>query len=209
MQWGIKTIAAGDEEPMAKHASIDGPSILYCGPAKAGKRTNLEFLSGSLPGNRQTRLEIVAFGTGELLMFKILPTNDLIRRQLFERNGASGPITVYSLCGAAEECVEIFALIEGMNSVIFVADAQRSRHAVNVTSMKVLNESRLHLNRRLVVQYNKYDRNDEASCTPFELLDRQLNWCNAPSFEAQAIAGQGVVATLSAAILLGCTSQTA
>jgi hypothetical protein len=198
---GQKDYSQQREGRMGDQRTNEGIKVLYCGPAHAGKRTNLEYLAANCPGNRQTHLETIEFGPCSLLVFKVLPTHDLIKKHFFERTGASGPITVYSLVGAVENCVEIIELIEGMHSVVFVADALRARHPMNVTSMRILNDAQNHLKNRLVLQYNKYDPDHPHECTAHERLERELNWCGAVSFEAQALKGLGVFATLSAAVM--------
>jgi hypothetical protein len=189
-----------------------GPKVLYCGPAQAGKRTNIRYLADHCPGNKQTELQSARLGSSQLLLIKILPLNEVVIKHLFDRPGAAGPVAIYSLCGPIDDCNVLEDLVVSIDSVVFVADARFPRREDNIKSMEVLRDTWRKKQGRfrkmpVILQYNKMEKLSDVSPDariPYDDLERDLNSDNSPAFEASAKEGLGVFATLIAAITLAC-----
>jgi signal recognition particle receptor subunit beta len=88
--------------------------------------------------------------------------------------------------------------LTGADGIVFVADAQPDRLAANRASLDELARNLLGQGKRLetvplVMQYNKRDQ--PTAMTASE-LDQQLNPARAPTVDAVAITGDGVIETL-------------
>ncbi|MBI4539016.1 MAG: GTPase domain-containing protein, partial [Gemmatimonadetes bacterium] len=92
-------------------------------------------------------------------------------------------------------------VLQGADGLVFVADSQRRQAEENMESLRNLHENLLEQDMDirqipLVFQYNKRDLPD---ILPVQVLEEELNFRGAPSFEAAAVTGVGVFDTLRAA----------
>jgi len=91
-------------------------------------------------------------------------------------------------------------ILNGADGIVFVADSDVMRSSENIESLENmkdnLNEYGLTLHDLpWVMQYNKRDL---SSAMSIDRLERECNRYNVPSFEAIAMDGRGVFATLKA-----------
>ncbi len=171
--------------------------IVYYGPGRSGKTTNLLYIYNALPDKFKGKLLTIETKGERTLFFDLLPLSlgkikDLdIRLQLYTVPGQA-------LYKPARKIV-----LKGADGVVFVADSLRIRREKNKESLADLKEHLLEWNMDiheipLVFQYNKRDLAKMGiPILSVEELQEDLNKdLNAPYFEAVAPKGIGVFETL-------------
>jgi signal recognition particle receptor subunit beta len=176
--------------PVKKEIDI---KIVYYGPALCGKTTNLQSVHLSL--NPQQRGELVSLATKDdrTLFFDFLPI------ELDNIKGFKTRFHIYTVPGQVFYTLTRKAVLTGVDGIIFVADSQTNKMEENVESMDDLRENLKYYKKDVesipyVMQYNKRDLNN---IMPLDEMERKLNVHHAPSFEASAIDGKGVMETLT------------
>jgi mutual gliding-motility protein MglA len=149
--------------------------IVYYGPGRSGKTTNLQYVYGRVPETRRGRMVSLATQTDRTLFFDFLP---------LELGSISGFTTK----------------LQGADGVVFVADSQARRFDDNLESLQNLQDNLLSEGvdiRQLpvVLQYNKQDLPSDLILAPAE-MDDALNFRAVPSFGADSLHGTGVFETL-------------
>jgi signal recognition particle receptor subunit beta len=172
--------------------------IVYYGPARSGKTTNLQWVHRSIPDGRRGEMVSLATENDRTLFFDFLPLD------LGEISGYRTRFQLYTVPGQVYYDATRRLVLRGADGVVFVADSQPDRGTENLESLRNLQENLLENGldiRRLplVLQYNKQDL---AGAQPRSELDELLNFRNVPSQEAAAIRGEGVVPTLRSVIEL-------
>jgi signal recognition particle receptor subunit beta len=124
---------------------------------------------------------------------------DRLPIELGEIAGVRTRIQIVAVPGAAEHAPTRKALLDRVNGVVFVVDAERGRIDDNVASFEELRGALAAYGRSLedvplVVQYNKQDLADPYV---LEELHRKLDVRGAAVFEAVAHEGTGVLPTLT------------
>ncbi len=168
--------------------------IVYYGPGLGGKTTNLRFIHERIPAATRSDLVSIATETERTLFFDFLPLD------LGRVHGFSVRFHLYTVPGQNRYERTRMAVLSGADGVVFVADAQRERLSDNLASLRELDQNLARQGKPvsdhpLVMQYNKMDLPDALSVPE---LDRHLNTCAAPRFEATALRGAGVFETLRA-----------
>jgi signal recognition particle receptor subunit beta len=168
--------------------------IVYYGPGRSGKTTNLHYIYGQVPGDRKGQMVSLATQTDRTLFFDFLPID------LGTISGFTTRFQLYTVPGQVYYQTTRKLVLQGADGVVFVADSQARQLGENIESMQDL-----HLNLAeqgvdvrtmpLVVQYNKQDLPPELT-TPVPELEEALNFRGAPSFTADALHGPGVFETL-------------
>lgn len=175
--------------------------ILYYGPAIGGKTTNLQTLHAAAQSRHRGELIMVNSQQERTILFDLLPLRGLgfhgfdIRFQLVAAPGQS-PYT------ATRRLVT-----RGTDAVVFVANSAADRLQENVASLQEMNGNLVTngldpATLPIVFQYNKRDL---PEILPVEELSAALNRRQAPSVEAVAVRGEGVLETLAA--ILGKTME--
>ncbi|MFZ2446732.1 MAG: ADP-ribosylation factor-like protein [Syntrophobacteraceae bacterium] len=171
--------------------------IVYYGPGRGGKTTNLLYIHESLA--RQVCGKMVTIDTkgDRTLFFDFLPLN--IGRVL----NMTIRIQLYTVPGQVMYNTTRKLVLRGIDGVVFVADSLRVQKSKNVESLDNLAENLknegLEIDRiPLVFQYNKRDLvQSNIPLLSIEELESDLNaTLTAPKFEASAISGAGVYETL-------------
>ena len=170
--------------------------IVYYGPGRSGKTTNLQHVYSQLPEDRKGKMVSLATETDRTLFFDFLPLD------LGSISGFATRFQLYTVPGQVYYQATRRLVLQGVDGVVFVADSQLRQLAENVESLQDLhaNLAELGLEPRsvpLVMQYNKRDLPDEE-IMPVAELERVLNFRDVPSFTASAIDGTGVFETLRA-----------
>jgi hypothetical protein len=100
-----------------------------------------------------------------------------------------------------------------VDGIVFVADSMEVRRDKNILSLKNLQENLATYKKSIfkcpiVLQYNKRDLAEQGiPLLPEERLDKDLNrQLKAPSFEASALKGENVVATMKKIISMTVAS---
>ena len=171
--------------------------LVYYGPGRAGKTTNLRHLHGRLPADRAGRLVSLATEGDRTLFFDFLPLD------LGVVAGFTTRFQLYTVPGQSYYAATRRLVLQGADGVVFVADSRRRQMAENLASLRDLHEQLATLGveaRRLptVLQYNKQDLPPDLVAAPAELSDA-LNFRGAPEFAADALGGAGVFDTMRAA----------
>ncbi len=166
--------------------------IVYYGPGRSGKTTNLQYIHGQVPEDRRGRMVSLATETDRTLFFDFLPLD------LGTISGFQTRFQLYTVPGQVYYDATRKLVLQGADGVVFVADSQRSQRDENIESFRNLQVNLLEqgVDPRtipIVLQYNKRDLPDVMS---LEAMDDLLNYRDLPRFEAEALAGAGVFDTL-------------
>ncbi|HEX8394706.1 MAG TPA: GTPase domain-containing protein [Longimicrobium sp.] len=166
--------------------------IVYYGPGRSGKTTNLQYIHGQVPEERRGRMVSLATETDRTLFFDFLPL------ELGTISGFQTRFQLYTVPGQVYYDATRKLVLQGADGVVFVADSQRAQREENVESFRNLQVNLLEqgVDPRtipIVLQYNKRDLPDVMS---LDEMDDLLNYRDLPRFEAQALGGGGVFDTL-------------
>jgi len=168
--------------------------IVYYGPGRSGKTTNLKYIHSRVPASKKTELMSLATERDRTLFFDFLPL------ELGKFGGFTTKFQLYTVPGQVYYDSTRRLVLQGADGVVFVVDSQRERLQDNVESFENLKEN-LEKNglsiytSPLVIQYNKRDLDD---IVPVQELEEIINVLGVPSFEAIAIMGKGVIETFKA-----------
>ena len=168
--------------------------LVYCGPGRCGKTTNLQYVHGRVPFNRRGEMVSLATHGDRTLFFDFLPLD------LGTISGFATRMQLYTVPGQVYYAATRRLVLQGADGVVFVADSQARRFDENLESLQDLQDNLLDqgIDVRsfpLVFQYNKQDLPAELILTP-AALDDALNFRSVPSFPADALRGGGVFETL-------------
>lgn len=181
--------------PIVDHATrLITCKLVFYGPGRSGKTTNLSYLHSALPGEQVGTLTSLATRRDRTLFFDYMPV-DLgsvgaykVRFQLYTVPGQPYYKAIRQL------------VLQGADGVAFVADSQRHRWDDNIESLQDMhaNLAEHGVDARglpIVMQYNKQDL-PESLVASVEELGNALNFRSVPEFAADALRGQGVFDTL-------------
>ncbi|HEY6107957.1 MAG TPA: GTPase domain-containing protein [Gemmatimonadales bacterium] len=168
--------------------------IVYYGPGRSGKTTNLHYIYGRVPDSRRGRMVSLATQTDRTLFFDFLPID------LGQISGFTTRFQLYTVPGQVYYNATRRLVLQGADGVVFVADSQARQLDENLESLQNLQANLLDhaidiRTMPIVMQYNKQDLPRELILQPIE-LDDALNFRGVPSFPADALHGNGVFETL-------------
>ena len=168
--------------------------IVYYGPGRSGKTTNLQYVYGRVPESRRGRMVSLATQTDRTLFFDFLPID------LGVISGFNTRFQIYTVPGQVYYNATRQLVLQGADGVVFVADSQARRFEENMESLQNLQGNLLQqgIDVRqfpVVLQYNKQDLPRDLILTQPE-LDDALNFRAVRSFSADALHGGGVFETL-------------
>jgi mutual gliding-motility protein MglA len=168
--------------------------IVYYGPGRSGKTTNLQYVYGRVPEARRGRMVSLATQTDRTLFFDFLPID------LGVISGFNTRFQLYTVPGQVYYNATRQLVLQGADGVVFVADSQARRFEENLESLQNLQGNLLQqgIDVRqfpVVLQYNKQDLPRDLILTKAE-LDDALNFRMQRSFSADALHGGGVFETL-------------
>ena len=166
--------------------------IVYYGPGRSGKTTNLQYIHAQVPEDRRGRMVSLATETDRTLFFDFLPLD------LGSISGFQTRFQLYTVPGQVYYDATRKLVLQGADGVVFVADSQRAQAEENVESFRNLQVNLLEqgVDPRqipIVLQYNKRDLPEVMGV---DELDDLLNYRDLPRYEARALAGAGVFDTL-------------
>jgi hypothetical protein len=170
--------------------------IVYYGPGRSGKTTNLQYVYERVPGDRRGRMVSLATQTDRTLFFDFLPL------ELGSISGFTTRFQLYTVPGQVYYDATRKLVLQGADGVVFVADSQARQLDENIESLQNLQANLLGQGvdvrtLPLVLQYNKQGLPREL-VLPAAELDDALNFRGVPSFPADALTGTGVFETLRA-----------
>ena len=130
--------------------------IVYYGPGRSGKTTNLQYVYDRVPESRRGRMVSLATQTDRTLFFDFLPL------ELGSISGFATKFQLYTVPGQSYYNATRKLVLQGADGVVFVADSQARRFDDNLESLQNLQDNLLTQGvdiRQLpvVFQYNKQD----------------------------------------------------
>src|SRR5215831_21212739 len=139
--------------------------IVYYGPGRSGKTTNLHYIYGRVPEARRGRMVSLATQTDRTLFFDFLPID------LGSISGFTTRFQLYTVPGQVYYNATRRLVLQGADGVVFVADSQARQLQENIESFQDLHdnlaEQGLDARRMpLVIQYNKQDLPHDLILTP-------------------------------------------
>jgi signal recognition particle receptor subunit beta len=171
--------------------------IVYYGPGRCGKTTNLEYINRKF--REQIQSEMVSLKThgDRTLFFDFLPFH------MGQIKGYDIKIQLYTVPGQVKYNATRKLVLKGVDGIVFVADAMEKQREKNIRSLNQLHENLQSYKESifdipLVMQYNKVDLKEHGiPVLPISVLQQDLNSrLQVPYFEASAITGFNVAATL-------------
>ena len=177
--------------------------IVYYGPGRSGKTTNLEYIFRKYRKN--TLGEMVSINTkgDRTLFFDFLPLG------VGKINGCEVKIKLFTVPGQPKYSSTRKMVLKGVDGIVFVADSLKIRHKDNLWSLKDLRDNLAAQDKKiskmpLVFQYNKQDLIEKGlPIIPVKEMERCLNsQLKVPSFSASALTGKEVGSTLIQCIKL-------
>jgi len=168
--------------------------IVYYGPGRSGKTTNLQYVFGRVPETRRGRMVSIATHGDRTLFFDFLPI------ELGSISGFTTRFQLYTVPGQSYYNATRKLVLQGADGVVFVADSQARRFDDNIESLQNLQENLLEQGvdvrqMPIVFQYNKQDLPRDLVLARAD-LDEALNFRGVESFAADALHGSGVFETL-------------
>jgi signal recognition particle receptor subunit beta len=178
---------------VSREAAEVNARIVYWGIEGSGKTANLRAAFAKLRPDHRGEIRELPSRLDPTVSYEILPIS------LGEIAGIHTQIEMIAVPGNAEQAPTRKQLLDRVDGVVFVLDAQPGKLDANVASFDELRQAlgaygRSLADVALVVQYNKRDLADPYA---LEDLHRKLAPGNAPVFEAVASEGTGVLQTLS------------
>jgi len=166
--------------------------IVYYGPGRCGKTTNLQVVHAKAPQNSTGELVSIATETDRTLYFDFLPLD------LGTVAGMRTKFQLYTVPGQVYYDATRKLVLQGCDGVVFVADSNPDLMQENIESLenlaKNLAENGLDINDLpIVLQYNKRDLPNALSV---DEINQRLNKNNWSYVEAVAVNGDGVFQTL-------------
>jgi len=181
--------------------------IVYYGPGRGGKTSNLEYIYKKFKERIQTEMITVKTHGDRTLFFDFLPFD------IGKINGYDVKIQLYTVPGQVKYNATRRLVLRGVDGIVFVADSMVVRKDKNILSIKNLEENLTDYKKSilkipLVIQYNKMDLAEQGiPVLSFEELEKDLNSVlKAPSFSASAITGVNVVQTMKKIIAMTIAS---
>lgn len=168
--------------------------IVYYGPGRSGKTTNLHYIYSQVPEDRKGKMVSLATQTDRTLFFDFLPLD------LGTISGFTTRFQLYTVPGQVYYQATRKLVLQGADGVVFVADSQARQLQENIESFQDLHENLAEqsVDPRsipLVIQYNKQDLPKDLILTTTELTDA-INFRGVPDFGGDALHGPGVFETL-------------
>lgn len=183
--------------PIVDHATrLITCKLVFYGPGRSGKTTNLSYLHSALPGEQVGSLTSLATRRDRTLFFDYMPV------ELGSVGAYKVRFQLYTVPGQPYYKAIRQLVLQGADGVAFVADSQRHRWDDNIESLQDMhaNLAEHGIDARtlpLVMQYNKQDLPQSLVATVAE-LSSTLNFRGGSEFAADALRGQGVFDTLRA-----------
>lgn len=181
--------------------------IVYYGPGRGGKTTNLEYIYSNFKDRIKTEMVAIKTQGDRTLFFDFLPFD------MGKIKGYDVKVQLYTVPGQVKYDATRELVLRGVDGVVFVADSMEARRQQNLQSLKNLQEN-LAIHKKsifkipLVLQYNKRDlAEQDIPLLSVETLEKGLNSkLKVPSFEASAVVGTNVVQTLKKIISMTMAS---
>lgn len=179
--------------PIVSYASREVTAkIVYYGPGRSGKTTNLQYIHGAVPDDRKGEIVSLATEGDRTLFFDYLPID------LGSISGYRTRIQLYTVPGQVYYDSTRRLVLQGADGIVFVADSRRQQRDDNVESFRNLQGNLLDqdVDPRSVPLCFQYNKRDVADALTMAELESDLNYRALPAVEASAVDGRGVFETL-------------
>lgn len=181
--------------------------IVYYGPGRGGKTTNLEYIYKKFSSRVKTEMVTIKTHGDRTLFFDFLPFD------IGKVNGYDVKIQLYTVPGQVKYNATRRLVLRGVDGIVFVADSMMVRREKNILSIKNLQEDLANYRKSIfkmpiVLQYNKVDLVEQGiPLTSVEMLQKDLNsQLKTSSFKASALKGTNVVQTMKKIISMTIAS---
>ncbi len=181
--------------PIVDHATkLITCKLVFYGPGRSGKTTNLTYLHSALPDTQVGELTSLATRRDRTLFFDYLPV------ELGTVGAYRVRFQLYTVPGQPYYRAIRQLVLQGADGVAFIADSQRHRWDDNLESLQDMHANLAEhgvdvRDLPLVMQYNKQDLPSSLAASLSE-LSNALNFRAVPEFAADALRGHGVFDTL-------------
>jgi mutual gliding-motility protein MglA len=177
--------------------------IVYYGPGRCGKTTNLEYLFKAFRKNAVAEMVSINTKGDRTLYFDFLPMG------LGKIRGCDVKVQLFTVPGQIKYASTRKMVLKGVDGIVFVADSLEVRREANLLSLKDLTENLNEENKSisripLVIQFNKRDLEGNGfPVMPANIMEKDLNGrLKVPYHLASAVEGKGVAVTLKEILLL-------
>ena len=171
--------------------------IVYYGPGRGGKTTNLEYIYKKFNARIKTEMVTIKTHGDRTLFFDFLPFD------IGKVNGYDIKVQLYTVPGQVKYNATRRLVLRGVDGIVFVADSMMVRREKNILSIKNLQEDLANYKKSIfkipiVLQFNKVDLVEQGiPLTPVETLQKDLNsQLKTSVFKASALKGTNVVQTM-------------
>ena len=171
--------------------------IVYYGPGRGGKTTNLEYIYKKFNARIKTEMVTIKTHGDRTLFFDFLPFD------IGKVNGYDIKVQLYTVPGQVKYNATRRLVLRGVDGIVFVADSMMVRREKNILSIKNLQEDLANYKKSIfkipiVLQYNKVDLVEQGiPLTSAETLQKDLNsQLKTSAFKASALKGKNVVQTM-------------
>lgn len=171
--------------------------IVYYGPGRGGKTTNLEYIYKKFNSRIKTDMVTIKTSGDRTLFFDFLPFD------IGRIKGYNVRMQLYTVPGQVKYNATRRLVLRGVDGLVFVADSIKVRRNKNIISLKNLQENLTTYKKNifripLVMQYNKKDLEKQGiPLLDFNTLERDLNsQLKVPSYYASARTGENIIQTL-------------
>lgn len=177
--------------------------IVYYGPGRCGKTTNLEYVHRAFTQNVIGEMVSINTEGDRTLFFDFLPIG------LGSVKGWDVRVQLYTVPGQVRYSSTRKLVLRGVDGLVFVADSLEIRREKNMLSLidlqNNLKEYGISIFKiPLVMQFNKRDLADKGiPLMNLVRMEKDLNrQLQVPTFPASAVTGLGVAATLKKCLAL-------
>jgi mutual gliding-motility protein MglA len=177
--------------------------IVYYGPGRGGKTTNLEYIYKTLNARIKTEMVTIKTHGDRTLFFDFLPFD------IGKVNGYEIKVQLYTVPGQVKYNATRRLVLRGVDGIVFVADSMMVRREKNILSIKNLQEDLANYKKSIfkipiVLQYNKVDLEEQGiPLTSVETLQKDLNsQLKTSAFKASALKGTNVLPTMKKIVSL-------
>ena len=177
--------------------------IVYYGPGRCGKTTNLEYIHKTF--TQHVRGEMISIDTegDRTLFFDFLPL------ELGKMKGCDVRVQLYTVPGQVRYASTRKLVLRGADGIVFVADSLEVRREQNMLALKDLQQNLKEYGLSIfkipmVMQFNKRDLSEaHIALMPLEQMQQELNrQLKVPAYPAAALKGTGVGKTLQECLRL-------
>jgi signal recognition particle receptor subunit beta len=166
--------------------------IVYYGPGRGGKTTNLQQIHARVPEARRGRMVSLATEMDRTLFFDFLPLD------LGTLSGFQVRFQLYTVPGQVYYDATRKLVLQGADGVVFVADSDLRRQEENVESFRNLQSNLLEqqVDPRTIPLCLQFNKRDLPDAVPLAEMERALNYRGHRTFAAVATQGSGVFESL-------------